>query len=296
MVWSEWQNLNGLWDYAITDSTTFRPNNFDGKILVPYPIESALSGVKRALLPGQKLWYQRSIEVKEKQKDKKYLLHFGAVDYRASVYVNGKQVGEHTGGYQEFTLDISDALQTGKNDLIVAVLDPTDQGNSPKGKQVLKPEGIMYTASSGIWQTVWLETVPAEYIDHLQLTPDVDNSNLRILVNVTKNSKDYTVEAGSGGSVIKGDANKEMLLKISNARLWSPDDPFLYDITIKLLYNGKVADEVKSYFGMRKIEIKKDSLGQKRIFLNNKYTFNLGVLDQGFWPDGLYTAPTDEGF
>jgi beta-galactosidase/beta-glucuronidase len=292
MARPEWQNLNGLWDYAITDSMTGRPDNFDGRILVPYPLESALSGVKKSLQPDQKLWYRRNLELKEKQPGKRYLLHFGAVDYRALVYVNGKEAGRHTGGYQEFTLDITEALQKGNNELLVAVLDPTDKGDNPKGKQSLNPRGIMYTATSGIWQTVWLERVPAVYISDLILTPNIDAGSLSITVNSSDNNG-YTIEANAGGQTAKGDAGAMFALPVSNAHLWSPGDPYLYNLSVKLLYKGRIVDEVKSYFGMRKIEIGKDTEGHERIFLNNRYMFNLGVLDQGFWPDGLYTAPTD---
>lgn len=295
MVRSEWVNLNGLWDYVITDSTSYRPNNFDGKILVPYPIESALSGVKRALQPHEKLWYQRDFELSTKNPQKRYLLQFGAVDYQCTVLVNGKQVGSHIGGYQAFTIDITDAVQKGTNEILLTVIDPTDKGNNPKGKQVLNPKGIMYTATSGIWQTVWLEAVPRVYISGLKMTPDIDKGRLHLKIDIAGNPKDYTVEASSPGlnpvQISAASANIE--LAVPDPHLWSPDDPHLYDLKVKLLYKGKPIDEVSSYFGMRKIAITKDAEGQERIFLNNKYIFNLGVLDQGFWPDGLHTAPTD---
>lgn len=278
--------MNGLWDYAITDSITYRPNEFEGRILVPYPIESAPSGVKKSLQPNQKLWYQRVIELKEKKTDKKYLLHFGAVDYRCAVYVNGKEVGVHAGGYQEFTFDITNTLQKGNNEVVVVVLDPTDKGDNPKGKQVLNPQGIMYTSTSGIWQTVWMEEVPKNYIESLKITPDVDGGYVSIIV---KSNSNEAVELIAGNNKASGTTNTEIKLKIPNAKLWSPSDPYLYDLIVKTK-----TDEVKSYFGMRKVEIKKDEIGQERIYLNNQYTFNLGVLDQGFWPDGIYTAPTDE--
>jgi hypothetical protein len=292
MVRSNWTNLNGLWDYVITDSTYFRPDNFDGKILVPYPIESSLSGVKRALLPDQKLWYQRELEITEYDPKSHYLLHFGAVDYRAAVYVNGKLAGSHTGGYQEFTIDITKNLQPGSNELLVVVLDPTDEGDNPKGKQVLKPGGIMYTATSGIWQTVWLEKVPSIYISSICLIPQVDNTRLLIVVQSNLKNIKYSAKTNEN-DIITGNTGDTVYLPIKNMHLWSPDNPYLYDLTIQLKTIGEESDEIKSYFGMRKVSIQKDSLGQERIFLNNKITFNLGVLDQGFWPDGLYTAPTD---
>jgi beta-galactosidase/beta-glucuronidase len=292
MVRGDWQNLNGLWDYAVTDSAIHHPANWDGKILVPYPIESALSGVEKPFMPKQRLFYERTVEINKKS-GKRYLLHFGAVDYETKVFVNGKEAGTHNGGYQEFTFDITDLVKSGSNKILVNVLDPTEFGNNPKGKQILHPAGIVYTATSGIWQTVWLETVPKAYIENLYMTPNVDGGYLELTAN-SNMSTGYTIEAVAGdGSVVKGNANEPLQLKINNAHLWSPDDPFLYDLTVKLLYNGKVVDKVGSYFGMRKIEIKKDQQGFDRIYLNNKYTFNLGVLDQGFWPDGIYTAPTD---
>jgi len=294
MVRAAWENLNGLWDYIITDSSASTPANFAGEILVPYPIESALSGVKQPLLPTQTLWYRRFVSLKAKKAGEHYILHFGAVDYQCRVFVNGEQVGGHTGGYQEFELDISAALRKGENQLVVAVTDPTDKGNNPKGKQVLKPGGIMYTASSGIWQTVWMETVPERYIHSLRMTPDVDSGLLWLTVNAGDAPSGLMIEArANDGSMVSGPAGARLRLRISNPHLWSPNDPFLYDLTIKLLVHGKMVDEVSSYFGMRKIEIRKDNEGIERIFLNGKVTFNLGVLDQGFWPDGLYTAPTD---
>jgi hypothetical protein len=292
LVRSNWVNLNGLWDYVITDSTYFRPDNFDGKILVPYPIESSLSGVKRALLPDQKLWYQRKLDIKEYDPKSHYLLHFGAVDYQTTVFVNGKIAGIHTGGYQEFTIDISNYIQTGVNELLVMVLDPTDIGDNPKGKQVLKPGGIMYTASSGIWQTVWFEKVPSTYITSIRLRPDIDQNRLLIYIQSNENGIKFNAKTNEGDEVT-GVTGDTAVLHIKNIHLWSPADPYLYDLHIHLMGKLNEADDVASYFGMRKVSIKKDSLGQDRINLNNKFTFNLGVLDQGFWPDGLYTAPTD---
>ncbi|WP_426582649.1 sugar-binding domain-containing protein [Mucilaginibacter sp. R-33] len=280
-----WTNLNGLWNYAITDSIN-KPDSYEGQILVPYPLESALSGVKKTLLPTQRLWYKRNIDKPKIKTDERVLLHFGAVDYRCQVVLNGRDVGGHEGGYTAFSLDITDALKDGTNELLVKVYDPTNQGYGPHGKQVLNPENIYYTPTSGIWQTAWLETVPAAYVSGLKITPDVDRS----LVNIeVRSAGDALVEITVAGKRVKGRSNTVITVQVKNARLWSPDDPYLYDLAIHL---GK--DEVKSYFGMRKVEIKKDAKGFDRIFLNNKYTYNLGTLDQGFWPDGLYTAPTDE--
>ncbi|SFD20298.1 Glycosyl hydrolases family 2 [Chitinophaga sp. CF118] len=295
MVRSQWQNLNGLWEYTITDTSATLPNQYEGTIIVPYPIESALSGVRKTLLPAQRLWYKKMLEKPAIQPGEHILLHFGAVDWQAMIYVNGKVVGSHTGGYQQFSFDITDALQTGDNELLVSVFDPTDEGPNPHGKQSLQPQNILYTASSGIWQTVWLETVPAAYISSIQLTPDIDSGHLRIRVNTTGATKDYTLEAvASNGRSIKGKINSSLLLQVPDAHYWSPDDPYLYQLNIRLLYKGKVTDTIGSYFGMRKISVQKDHAGVERLFLNNHYTYHLGVLDQGFWPDGLYTAPTDE--
>lgn len=299
MVRSQWQNINGLWDYIITADNVTSPESYDGKILVPYPVESSLSGVARNLQPDQRLWYKRFLPDVKYKKGERVLLHFGAVDWQCEAFINGKPVGNHTGGYDNFTFDITDALNEKQNTLVVKVYDPTDKGPNPHGKQVLNPSGIMYTPSSGIWQTAWLETVPATYIDNLKMTPDIDNGLLKVQVNISGDSGDMEIVAsavfgGKSVGTVRGSANKPLMLSVPNAHLWSPSTPSLYDLKVKLVSNGKVIDAVSSYFGMRKIEIKKDTKGTERIFLNNQYVYNLGVLDQGFWPDGLYTAPTDE--
>lgn len=298
MVREQWVNLNGLWQYAITDKTAPRPTSYDGTILVPFPIESALSGVKKPVLPSQRLWYRREFDRPVTKEGERVLLHFGAVDWQTKVYVNGKEAGQHTGGYQHFSFDITPLLTDGKNELVVDVYDPTDQGPNPHGKQVLAPQGIRYTATTGIWQTVWMETVPAVSVTQLVIKPEVDGGYLSLTVHTSGNTR-YTIEAsastdGKLAGSVKGSANQPLKLPMPNAHLWSPEDPFLYDLTVKLVQKGSVKDQVSSYFGMRKIEIKKDDKGQERIFLNDRYTYNLGVLDQGFWPDGIYTAPTDE--
>jgi hypothetical protein len=285
MVRAGWTNLNGLWDYSILPKSGGAVVA-SGKILVPYPIESALSGVKRSLLPDQELVYQRSLGSPALKAGERLLLHFGAVDYQATVLVNGKEVGSHTGGYSSFFIDITGALVTGDNQLMVKVWDPTDQGVGPHGKQVLNPANIYYTPSSGIWQTVWTEVVPAVAINSLTITPDIDQS----VVNITVNSKtNSAVSLNLDGKLIKGMANALITVPIKDPKLWSPGAPNLYEFTATL-----GADVVKSYFGMRKISIAKDSKGLDRIMLNNKPYYNLGTLDQGFWPEGLYTAPTDE--
>lgn len=298
MARQQWVNLNGLWQYAITAKEAPTPTSFDGTILVPFAVESALSGVKKPVLPSQRLWYKRSFAKPDLKDGEHILLHFGAVDWQTKVYVNGKEAGQHTGGYQHFSFDITALLKEGENELLVDVYDPTDQGPNPHGKQVLAPKGIRYTATTGIWQTVWLETVPAVYITDLIITPDTDGGYLSLTVHTSGDTK-FTIEAeasaeGKMSGAVKGPANRTLKLPLPDARLWTPENPFLYDLSIKLVKNNNIKDQVSSYFGMRKIQIKKDNAGQERIFLNNKYTYNLGVLDQGFWPDGIYTAPTDE--
>ncbi len=291
LVREHWQNLNGLWEYTITARDAAVPTHFQGYILVPFPLESALSGVQKPLKPDQLLWYRRTVTLNPGSHGARTLLHFEAVDYQATVYLNGQEVGTHTGGYQIFTVDISDALKPGENELVVKVYDPTEAGPNPHGKQ-----GVQYTASSGIWQTVWLETVPRTYIECLLMTPEVDQSTLNLQVTLKGAEEGYTVQAIAkigATTVAKANVNGTTAVHINHPRLWSPDDPFLYDVEVRVLKDGKVTDEVKSYFGMRKIEVKKDGAGIDRIFLNDRYTYNLGVLDQGFWPDGLHTAPTD---
>lgn len=282
---ASWTNLNGLWDYAISEKGAPQPATWAGKILVPYPLESALSGVKKSLLPGQLLWYKRNFEI-SRSSTKRTLLNFGAVDYQCWVYLNGKQVGSHEGGYTAFTLDISEAIRDGQNELVVKVYDPSDAGYGPRGKQVLKPASIYYTPSSGIWQTVWLEQVPLDYIQQLVITPDIDKSQVNVVVRSAE-SKPVTLYAD--GKTFKGKSNQNIEVRISSPKLWSPASPHLYDLSV-----GLGEDKVSAYFGMRKIAVAKDKTGTDRIMLNNKPYFNLGTLDQGFWPDGLYTAPTDQ--
>lgn len=292
MVREGWQNLNGLWDYKITTADAAQPTTYDGKILVPYPLESALSGVEKPLMPSERLWYHRSFHVPPHGKTDRVLLHFGAVDWQATIYVNGKEVGSHKGGYTEFTLDITPALNAKDNDILVKVYDPSDEGVGPHGKQVLHPQDIYYTPTSGIWQTVWLEVVPAEHIDRVTLTPDIDHEKLQ--VTVTGQTKGLIIKATIPGMAMTTTQTGDLTLTIPHPDLWSPEHPKLYPLFITIEKNGRVIDQVRSYFGMRKISIAKDAEGYDRICLNNKPYYNLGVLDQGFWPDGIYTAPTDE--
>jgi tetratricopeptide (TPR) repeat protein len=286
MVRNRWQNLNGLWDYSISKKDGPAPSKFDGKILVPFPIESALSGVKKELLPEQNLWYRRYFTKPALKSGERFKINFGAIDWEATIFINGQRAGIHQGGYTAFSLDITDLLKSGNNEIIIKVFDPSDTGIGPHGKQVLFPGSIYYTPSSGIWQTVWTEIVPQSSIDHLTITPDVDKASVNITVN---SSSTEPVVVLLDRKTFKGKPNSIMSIPLQNMKLWSPDNPYLYHIEVKL---GN--DIVQSYFGMRKVSIKKDKKGIDRIYLNNKYTYNLGTLDQGFWPDGLYTAPTDE--
>ncbi len=295
-----WKNLNGLWDYAILPIGKAEPEQFDGKILVPFAVESSLSGVMRELGQDNELWYRTSFTVPSDWKNKNILLHFGAVDWKAEVFLNDIKVGAHTGGYTPFYFDITPYLnKSGNQKLVVKVWDGTDSSYQPRGKQVNYPEGIWYTPVSGIWQTVWLEPVNSKHIANIKTIPDIDRKKLIIeaetvnavpgdLVEICVKEGDKTVASG------KGAAGQTMELGIPEAKLWSPENPFLYDVEVKLYDKNKVADEVKSYAAMRKISTKKDANGIVRMQLNNKDYFQFGPLDQGWWPDGLYTAPTDE--
>jgi len=299
MVRKNWQNLNGLWDYAIKPKDNPQPENFDGQILVPFPVESALSGVMKPVGEENRLWYKRTFEIPRKWKGQRVLLHFGAVDWDTTVWINGTKVGTHRGGYDPFTFDITDALKdTGQQEVILSVWDPTNAGTQPRGKQVKKPGGIWYTAVTGIWQTAWLEPVSAAHIESFKIVPDIDNKSVRITA-ACPNAADYSVELEAKDGWFtkargKGRPGEEIILNIKKPKLWSPDSPFLYNLKVTLKNSkGKKVDAVSSYFGMRKIEIKKDNKGINRLFLNNKPLFQFGPLDQGWWPDGLYTAPTD---
>ena len=297
MVRVGWENLNGSWDYAITDTAAGRPSRYDGRILVPFAVESQLSGVRRPVTPGQALWYHRSFTAPSLPVGGRLLLHFGAIDWQATVFVNGTVAGEHRGGYDPFTVDVTDALGVGPSqDLVVRVWDPTDSGPQPRGKQVLKPEGIFYTAVTGIWQTVWLEPVPALHITDVRTTPAEDLRSVRVLVSVAGGPSLTPVRltvrvSGREVARVEGYTGREILIAIPGAHLWSPDDPFLYGLAASL----PGGDSVTSYFGLRRIEVgRDDSAGVRRLFLNGRPLFEYGLLDQGWWPDGLYTAPTDE--
>ncbi len=298
MTRPEWVNLNGLWDYAILPKEDSAPKSFDGKILVPYCVESELSGVQKPLLPSQRLWYRRTFLV-EAGRGKRVLLHFGAVDDECNVWVNGKHVGGHHGGYLPFTFDITNALIDGENELIVSVWDPTDTGLLQRGKQVLNPKGIWYTSVSGIWQTVWLEVVPEVSIESLKLTPDLDSQSLTVEVKVRGEGNGLSVlaEISSSGekiSSVSGQVTGRLRCAIPHPRAWTPDDPYLYDLKVQLIRDGQVVDEVGSYFAMRKFGLMKDAKGHQRFALNDQPLFLYGPLDQGYFPDGLYTPPSEE--
>lgn len=285
MVRKDWLNLNGLWDITLGDGT-------ESKILVPFAIESALSGVMKH---AERMTYRRSFEIPAAWSGQQVLLHFGAVDWETKVSLNGKELGIHKGGYDAFSFDITDAARaSGAQNLVVEVFDPTNNGGQARGKQTLTPRGIMYTPTSGIWQTVWLEPVAKAHIAALKLIPDVKNNCLRVTVEGTGTVEAVASDNGIEVARISGAAGSELTLAISNAKLWSPESPHLYDLRVTLRSGGKVTDTVSSYFGMRSMALGKDAKGVTRPLLNGTFVFQVGPLDQGFWPDGIYTAPTDE--
>jgi len=304
-----WVNLNGPWEYAILPREAPAPQKYDGAVLVPYAMESLLSGVQKALLPTQKLWYRRTFRrprfaiptVGLGADGARLLLHFGGVDYECQVWINGTLVGEHCGGYLPFHFDITAFLADGENELEVSVWDPSDGGLQQRGKQVLQPHSIWYTPVSGIWQTVWLEEVPAIRFLSLKLTPDLGNKNLAIEARISEAAEgdplDLVVEAYSNGekiSTASGKAHTPLRLSIPNPTAWRPANPHLYDLTVQLTRDGQVLDEVGSYFAMRSFGLVRDAQGHLRFGLNGKPLFLYGPLDQGYYPDGLYTPPSEE--
>jgi hypothetical protein len=298
MVRESWLNLNGLWDYAIKPKNENMPVFFDGKILVPFAAESALSGVGKTVGADNKLWYKKKISIPASFRNKTVLLHFGAVDWQCEVYVNNAIAGNHQGGYDPFSIDISQFLKSGQQEIVIGVWDPSDQGPQPRGKQVNKPHGIWYTPVTGIWQTVWLEAVPKTYIQATRNTPDLDNQSVNVQAEV-KNFQDgdrIKVTAFDGTTMVAEQQinGSEVTLKIANPKVWSPSDPNLYNLRVAIIRKGKTIDEITSYCAMRKISKGVDANGVQRMLLNNTFLFQFGPLDQGWWPDGLYTAPTDE--
>lgn len=300
MTRQNWQNLNGLWNYAITPKDSKQPVAYDGEILVPFCIESSLSGVQKTVGADNALWYQREFSVPKGWKGQRVLLHFGAVDWMTDVWVNGVKVGSHTGGYTPFTFDITQALNGKDNTLMVRVWDPTDDSYIPHGKQVNKPRGIFYTAVTGIWQTVWLEPVPTSYIAAVKTTPDLERGTVTVTPEF-KGATDevlYQVEVSlEGKTVASGKALGGQPVEVimpEGFLTWTPDHPHLYDMKVSVLENGKMVDEVGSYFAMRCFGTQRDESGMMRLTLNGRPIFQFGPLDQGWWPDGLYTAPTDE--
>ena len=296
MVRHDWMNLNGLWqfDTMAVDAPVPEGRDLPGEILVPFPIESALSGVMRST---DHIWYRRTFTIPSYWMTRRMLLHFGAVDWETMVFVNGKAFGPHKGGYDPFTFDITAALKPqGQQELVVRVMDPTDSGAQPVGKQVRHPQGIFYTSTTGIWQTVWLEPVDELHVTSLRLLPDIDNAALHAVVETSQPCQvRITVTDGKhAAGVANGEAGTDITVPVPDPQLWTPDNPFLYTVNIALLSEGKQHDAVTSYAGMRKISLGKNANGRGTILLNNKEIFLLGPLDQGFWPDGIYRAPTDK--
>ena len=332
LVRQQWQNLNGMWDYVITPKTAPQPTSFQGQILVPFCVESTLSKVTKSLSPDQRLWYRRNVTIPRDWNGQRVLLHFGAVDYECNLWVNGGLVGSHTGGSDAFSFDVTDFLKEGQNQLVLGVTDPTSTGEQPRGKQLLNPNGIWYTPVSGIWQTVWMEPVPKErYIEEVRLTPEVDSGRVRVEVLTDKPSTDPTtairITALDGQQTLASTTVREGrvgYLPINNPKLWSPDSPFLYNLRAELVtvkdpfdgtannkrprrndaegmayakanVTGNPIDVATSYFAMRKISVGPGPVsGQPVLLLNNKFVFQNGPLDQGWWPAGLLTPPSDE--
>ena len=303
----DWLNLNGLWQYSVGNINDESPGAYEGYILVPFPIESSLSGVMKTFTKDNSLWYYREVEIPNTWNGKHILLNFGAVDWRCEVYINNQKVGEHTGGYTHFYFDITSYLQSGKNQFLIKVVDVSDTVYSnwgkyqPVGKQSITPNGIWYTPSSGIWQTVWLEPVSEQYFEKLEINNDYYNKQVKVTFKVPNDAKlpvDFTLKFNN--QVVgqtRGTSNEEISIILSDANFkpWSPDEPNLYTIEANLLSNsGAVLDTISSYTAIRVVESKKDSNNILRIFLNNKPIFNMGPLDQGYWPDGLYTPPSEE--
>ena len=295
LVRNDWQNLNGRFDYAFTSMTDDFPTEYEGEIIVPFAPETYLSGVGKAPQDDEYLWYRKKFVLDECFDGKNTLIHFGAVDYKCKVFVNGIFAGQHTGGYIPFTIDITEYIVDGENELIVQVYDPTDSSWQDRGKQVKKSTGFWYTSTSGIWQTVWLEPVGDTYIKNIRLTPDIDSSEIRIETSFDGEAEIKAIIKDEDTIVFAGTISSDESIKLKNVKLWSPESPFLYDVAIALCdENGSVLDAVSSYFGMRKFSVGYDDRRIPRLFLNNKPYFQNGLLDQGYWSDGGLTAPCDD--
>ena len=314
MVREDWMNLNGLWKYKIdtidfepvqglTESPSWTdheiPGEWDGEILVPFAIDAPLSGVKHILRPDEVLWYQRKVEIPSDWKDKKLMLHFQASDWETSVYVNGEKVGQHRGGYDPFSFEITKYLKDDDNFIQVCVWDATEAQSQAIGKQIM-PEnrrGFRYQPTGGIWQTVWLEPVAETFLEKLQIIPDYDDSTVHLKGISSNGQGQLSGQVLEGNKVIKnfsGKAGETLSLDLEDFKSWSPDNPFLYDLRVSLKNEGKTLDKVESYFGMRKIEVKEAPDGFMRVHLNNEPVFQYGPLDQGYWPDGILTPPSEE--
>ncbi|MFC5412054.1 glycoside hydrolase family 2 protein [Larkinella bovis] len=332
MVRANWQNLNGMWEYAIRPKTEGQPTKFDGQILVPFALESTLSKVTKGLAADQRLWYRRNVTIPAAWNGQRVLMHFGAVDYECNLWVNGGLVGSHTGGSDPFEFDITDYLKSGQNVVVLGVTDPTDKDEQPRGKQINNPHGIWYTPVSGIWQTVWLEPVPnPNYIEEVRITPELDSSRIRVEVlartPMTSPTAAVRLTALDGTQTVSSlivRSGRTAYVPIKNPKLWTPDSPFLYNLKVELVtvkdpfpgtdnrkrpmhneaersayakaeVTGNAIDAVTSYFAMRKISMGPGKIaGQPVMLLNNKPLFQNGPLDQGWWPGSLLTPPSDE--
>ena len=318
MLRPEWKSLNGLWDYAVTPKSEARPKTFDGKILVPFAIESSLSGVGKALTPEDALWYSTSFSVPANWKGKRLILNFDAVDWKAEVFVNDIKVGSHTGGYTRFSLDVTPYVKNGSNSLVVRVEDASDNDFQPRGKQVKQPRGIWYTSVSGIWQSVWIEPVAPSHITDYNVVSNVADKAINVTVDAAGVQegdvvKVFLLDGGIGYSTETANAAKPaadgmysvlasgmavpggtVTLNVRNPKLWSPESPYIYGLDIQILRAGKVIDRVAAYAPMREVSAYRKNGNTLLMGLNGEGLFQLGPLDQGWWPDGLYTAPTDE--
>ena len=292
MVREDWVNLNGMFDFAITGDIDWC-DEYTDEIRVPFAVESCLSGICKRISAKDRLWYRKKITLPESFKDKRTLLHFGAVDWECKVYINKKEVGSHIGGYCPFTIDITDALTDGENELVVRVYDPTDEGWQNRGKQASESHGFWYTSTSGIWQTVWMEAVADSYIESYKVTPDIDNAVIMLKTAVVGDGE-LKIKIYDGETVVaEKTISADDKIAVPDMKLWSPESPFLYDFVLELSKDGKVLDSIKGYFGMRKYSIGEYE-GYNRLFLNNEPYFQRGLLDQGYWSDGGMTPPTDE--